>query len=231
MSSNPIQKKIHFFAIIAGVMFGAMSVAAFTFGSWILGPILGIIALVGIYSGFTSGGVAICPSCSQEMPVDFGQPNTGSRGFVECPHCAEWARIENGGVNKLPSGFVRDSPAFEVRLRTLSQSGHGMPGKSVWPWSGTCCVCRGTLDTVVTAKAHRETFGAVMGVTIENFQFPVPCCSAHLDGLTWEVSGSVVTTQISIVSFRSYDYWRAFREANADVVAPPDWGGEFGKRK
>lgn len=222
---NQIQKKIAVFPIFLGAGFGAGSVAALANDQLVFGGILGLLAAGAVYGAFNMEAEATCPACAQSFKIDPGS------AFVECPHCSQWAQIQSRIVKQVPSDFVAEKPAFEVRMRTLSPSGHGLPDHAVWPTVDQCCVCGKTLDSRRSISVTRETmFGMPVAgrvqARIQTYDVPIPCCSAHANGVTWEISGAFEPKQVSIVTFRSYPYSRAFRSRNSDVVVTPGWGGE-----
>jgi len=222
-SPDRVQTQVEFFPIVLGVAFGACSMWAFTNGHPIGGIILGVLAFGGFYFGVRGTGSIVCPYCSKQVSFD------RLKSFVPCQPCAEWVRVDKGAIHKLPAGFISETPVFEVRLRTLGESGRGLPNAAVWPSPNSCCVCGTGIIMKIPTDVTRETitgFGPTMGVKEQTFRFGRPCCAAHRNGVCWEISGRIESKQVSIVTFRSLDYWRAFRAANTDVVAPPGWGGE-----
>lgn len=222
---NPIQKKISVFPIFLGIALASGSVAALANDHPIGGGILGLLAAGAVYMAFNTDAVAVCPSCSKSFKI------TPGGTFIQCPHCLEWCQVENRATKQLPQDFVADKPVFEIRMRTLSESGHGLPNGTVWPNPSQCCVCGTALSARPTLTITRETmvgapYAGRVQVKVETYEVQPPCCMKHPNGVEWSISGAFEPKQVSILKFRSYPYSRAFRTKNGDVIAPPGWGGE-----
>lgn len=160
------------------------------------GLLLGVIGLVQLImaTAFREGP---CPRCGLQQ---------SSAGLSRCAGCADWFQDEGGRFVVVAPGYVAPSAVFALPLRAFVP-----PSEVSWPWPGRCCVCGGQATRTSTVSV--TVLAQDTGLTQETrtWSVGVPHCDEHTDGVQWLLSPAQV-------SFRSYDYARAFQAENRDRV-------------
>lgn len=137
-----------------------------------------------------------CPRCGHLQ---------AALGASLCPGCADWSRLVGGRFVAVAPGEVSRATEFTIPLRAFIP-----PTEVDWPWPGRCCVCG---RQATRTQSVSVTAGQDAGLTqrAHTWAVQVPHCEEHEDGVQWLLSPAQV-------SFRSYDYARAFQAANRGRV-------------
>lgn len=126
----------------------------------------------------------------------------------QCERCYNYSRLENGKAVPIPKGFVYMSPIFKVEMDRLRDP-------ALWglPSPEHCCVCGG--PAVRTQELEAETrqvvdeFLTMQTHRVRTFKFAIGCCASCK-----EPFDNAYFNSYRPVQFRSYDFFRAFFEAN-----------------
>jgi hypothetical protein len=168
---------------------GAVALFANEHQGW--GALAGFFGLCLLFSApmFREG---TCPRCAHVQ---------SALGATWCPGCRDWFETEGDRFIAIAPGHISKATIFTVPLSSF------VPPTDVnWPWPGQCCVCGRPGARTSSVKL---TVGQDQGLTTQmhTWAVQIPYCAEHSDGVDWASSPSRV-------SFRSYDYARAFQAAN-----------------
>ncbi len=168
------------------------------FWGWFGGGLLVFAGVGGLGSMWATGGVGSveCPNCSHPIEV----MHISLHRIVGCPQCHTY--LEGAEVMKPVEGdYLAKQPSFEAPV----------PANLQWPEG--CPVCRQPVSGTVKIEGTSSS-GAMASLMLPvSFHrvnsLQVPQCSEHKDGVWLHlVDGG------SVVSFRSYAYWKEFCELN-----------------
>jgi hypothetical protein len=120
-----------------------------------------------------------------------------------CARCHDYMFFAVKRITRMKPNWVCDSPDLLLPVGLLKG-----PSEWQWPLPGRCAVC--------TDEAKRTETLAFTASLIQ-YRFEVPHCRRHSRGVEYEKG---------VLKFRSYSYWRAFRDQNAGTY---EWGDELGR--
>lgn len=155
-------------------------------------PGLALIFTLGAVAAAYASQRSVCPVCDEPLAVELG---AGAEGIACCHRCRDYARADAAHLVPVEPGFVARDTAFEVRWDEAPS-----PEKWVWPWRGRCCVCGAAAVRESSANWNTQE-GLLPGGT----RLTVEHCAEHAGGMF---------ILFPFLKFRSYDHWRAFRDAN-----------------
>lgn len=159
----------------------------------ILAAVAGVAVLPVLFFAFFVKR-APCPRCQQPVTII---------GIEQCQHCREYIYVEGTELKLVGAGFIADWHSFELNVPLPIVPRLAFP-------TDRCCICGDRVDREETLEVHGTTL-------------PVPHCVSHNEGAQWQLG--VVTEAVPTVTFkfRSFDYWRAVRQANWAHVRAGMW--------
>ena len=128
---------------------------------------------------------APCPKCGHPITII---------GIDQCDHCREYIRVDGNQLKVVEVGYVAAEAVFAIEMPLATVPRLSFPVER-------CCVC-GEPPTI------DETLD-VQGTRID-----VPHCGSHEAGVVWSVGLASASVPTVTFRFRSFDYWRAVRQAN-----------------
>lgn len=187
------------FLAVAGVVIMVLGhLYGWGFWGWFGGGLLvfaGIGGLAGMWMTGGAGTVA-CPVC--QHPIDV--LHISEHRVIPCPSCGTYLE---GAEHMAPvaDDKIADLPAFHAPL----------PAHIDWP--DGCPVCRKPATRTVRVEGTSDA-GALAGLMLPvSFhrvdRLDVPHCDEHDNGASLRI-----TDAGTVISFRSYSYWRDFRANN-----------------